>query len=135
MSRRARQNRLMPEAALAPSRIPRRLRVEGQLLQAVASGLTGLNDPRLNNVGVTRVQLTDDLQFARIFVRLSFGDDSEQRRRALMAGLKSATSRLRRAVGGTVQLRYTPTLRFIYDEGPDAAQRVDEILTELKEGE
>jgi hypothetical protein len=46
--------------------------------------------------------------------------------------MDAAAGRLRRHVGQRLALRYTPELRFVYDEGPDAAHRVDELLSEIR---
>lgn len=128
---------VLPAIAEPEQRVPRRLRVEGDLLQALIVGLRELRDPRVAAVNVTRVEMTDDLQLARIFVRQgglvdpSAGQD-EAGRQALILGLKAATKRLRRHVGGELSLRYTPELRFMYDDGLDAAARVDELLAEIQ---
>ena len=114
--------------------MPRRLRVEGDLHHWLATALSELRDPRLESASITRVQMTDDLQLARIHVRLGVGvEDGAAPRKELMRGLRSATGRLRRAVAQHLGLRYAPELRFVYDEGPDATRRVDDLLAEIRQ--
>ncbi|MBW2524582.1 MAG: 30S ribosome-binding factor RbfA [Deltaproteobacteria bacterium] len=98
----------------------------------LSAALRKLHDPRLRASGVTRVRLTDDLRLARVFVRLSYGEDEPERRAELMRAIGAAANRLRRHVGQRLALRYTPELRFAYDEGPDAQRRVDELLSEIR---
>jgi ribosome-binding factor A len=135
-SKRRGNNEVLPAIAEPEERVPRRLRVEGELHQALAVALRELRDPRVAAVHVTRVQMTDDLQLARIYVRhgglLPAVAEDDAKRRELMLGLRAASTRLRRRVGGQLALRYTPELRFMYDEGLDAAARVDELLAEIE---
>jgi ribosome-binding factor A len=88
---------------------------------------------RLAGVLVSRVELTDDLQSAKVHVRHEFGADDAASRRALLKGLQAASGRLRRDVARTMGLRVVPTLRFFYDESPDAERRIEELLREIKD--
>jgi ribosome-binding factor A len=106
-------------------RVASRMREELMLL------LRGLSDPRLVGAVITRVELTDDLAFARIFVRqeLVSPDDATQKR--MLRGFDAASGRIRQQVGKALALRHAPELRFQYDSGQDAAMRVEEILHEI----
>jgi ribosome-binding factor A len=109
------------------------MRVATQLLHYLAEHLRELADPRLFGASVTRVEMTDDLGLARVFVRLGVGaEDDRDGRRQLLSGLASAAGRLRGGVGRALGLRYTPDIRFHYDEGPDATARVEELLAEIR---
>jgi ribosome-binding factor A len=90
-----------------------------------------LSDPRLHDVFVTRVELTDDLQIAKVFVRLQTGDSPESRARALQ-GLRSAGKLLRKGVRDAVDLRRLPELRFAIDEGQDAQAKIDALQAEIE---
>lgn len=131
--RRRRRDEVLPELAQPEERVPRRLRVEGDLHQQLAVALRELDDPRLDEVVITRIQMTDDLQLAKVYVRgkVELADEPDVPK-TLLRGLRAATGRLRAHVGRTLSLRYTPELRFRYDEGLDAARRVDELLAEIK---
>jgi len=133
MSRRNdRRPNVLPALAEPERAIPRRVRVEGQLLAELLAVLQTLEDPRLNALVVTRVQVTDDLQLAKVYVHTRVGTDGEDdQEQAIMRGLKSAAGRLRRHVGRTLQLRYTPQLRFYYDHGVNNSRRVAELLDEI----
>jgi ribosome-binding factor A len=95
--------------------------------------LRSLSDPRLQGVFVSRVEMTDDLQTAKVFVRHEqAGALTMQARKALLKGFEAASGRLRRDVSRAVAHRRSPELRFIYDEGQDSAHRVEEILREIR---
>ncbi len=122
---------MLPEVA-APSRgVPRRLRVERDLHERLAVALRHLRDNRVNGAVITRVELTDDLAFARIYVRSPLDQDVEPK--ALIHTLKLASSRLRREVGRGMALRKAPELRFIHDSGLEAAERVEALLEEIRQ--
>jgi len=84
-----------------------------------------LRDPRLAFVSVTRVQVSPDLRYARIFVS-HLGDDES--RRHILPTLQGASGFLRRELGRRTDLRYLPELQFLYDEGLEAAQHMDALL-------
>lgn len=121
---------LIPGMSMPESGVPRRVRVERDLQQELARALRQLGDPRLRTASVTRVQLTDDLAFARVYVRSGPEVDSDER--SLMKAIKAVSGRLRGHVGRTMQLRKAPELRFIYDAGLEAQERVDAILEEIR---
>ena len=87
-----------------------------------------LKDPRIGFVTVTRVEVTPDLRTARIYVGVL---GTEKQRTTSLAGLKQGAGFLRRALGRTLRLRYTPELLFQYDEGLEASDRVAKLLAEI----
>jgi ribosome-binding factor A len=112
------------------SRRPRR--VAEAIRSTVAEALTGvLADPGLAGVVVTEVSVSDDLMQARIGVRRLVDDGRPESRKRLVERLEHAQGRIRRLLGPRLDLRRVPELRFVFDEGPDARHRVDEILREI----
>lgn len=90
-----------------------------------------VDDPRFAAVVVTVVTVTDDLMIANIGVRLLVADDDEKQRRNIIERLRRAAPRLRRVITPRLELKRAPELRFHYDVGPDAQQRVTELLREV----
>jgi ribosome-binding factor A len=118
---------------IKPTGVKRSVRVAERVREEIARALArDLSDPRLEHVVVTRVEVPDDLSLSRIFVRLATGSDDEPARARLLAGLNAAKGLLRKQVGKSVGLRRAPELRFQYDEGQDASQRIDRILHEIE---
>jgi ribosome-binding factor A len=83
-------------------------------------------------VVVTGVEVSDDLMIAKIGVRLLVADDDQKQRRDIVDRLRRASPRLRRAITPRLELKRAPELRFHYDTGPDAHQRVSELLREVE---
>jgi ribosome-binding factor A len=113
------------------SSVKRATRVAVRLQEELAAALRALGDPRLAGVLVSRIEMTDDLQSARVYVRREQGGDPKAVKAALKA-LGAAAGRLRKSAGQALGLRYTPELRFFYDESLDAVSRVEELLREVK---
>lgn len=90
--------------------------------------LTELQDPRIENVTVTYVEVSPDLRNAKIHVSI-MGTESQQQ--LAMHGLKSASGFLQRRVGDRIDTRYTPKIRFVLDKGVKNAVEVTRILQEV----
>jgi ribosome-binding factor A len=115
------------------STVKRSVRVAERVREEIARALVrDLGDPRLSNAVITRVEMPDDLQLARVLVRLAVGNDDAAARKRLLAGLAAASGLLRKRVGKNVGLRRAPELRFQYDDGQDASARVEELLREIQ---
>jgi ribosome-binding factor A len=87
----------------------------------------GLKDPRVGFVTITRVEATPDLRTARVLFSV-LGDKAQKEK--TLAGLQAAAGYIRREIGRRIQIRYTPELKFQYDIGIDATDRVARILEE-----
>lgn len=73
-----------------------------------------LTDPRIELLTtVSRVEVTSDLQIARVYVNVPGGDANE---RKTMAALESAHGVLQRLVASNVSMRHCPQLVFAIDE-------------------
>ncbi len=81
-------------------------------------------------VSVTDVDVSGDLQHAKIYVSI-YGTD--EAREETMAGLKSATGYVRRELGKRVRLRRTPEVIFIEDRGIERGDRILTLLNHLSQ--
>ena len=91
--------------------------------------LREVRDPRIGSITITDVKLTDDLKSAKIyFVRM--GDDS--RRSEAEEGLQKAAGFLRRELGRRIQLRFVPSISFIYDRSFEYGDRIDKLLSDVR---
>lgn len=104
----------------------RQQRVQELLFQEL-SILVGneLEDPELSLMTVTNVVVSRDLRNAKIYVH---HDDSETSRRVVLRRLGKATPYIRRQLAQRLTLRVVPELTFHYDDTPERAARVDELL-------
>jgi ribosome-binding factor A len=114
---------------------PRRtLRVSGLVQSHLTTALAReLADPELSTLVVTHVDVSKDLSIATARVRRLSVVDGPEMRKSVLRRLKRAVPRLRRALGPALKLRRVPDLRFIYDDGQDAHDRVGELLREIEE--
>ena len=90
-------------------------RINEEIQRELAEQLRRLKDPRVSQVGmvsVTRVDTTGDLRYAKVYI--SVLDKTQEK--DVLKGLKSASGFLRRELGRSLQLRYTPELQFIADD-------------------
>lgn len=90
-----------------------------------------ISDPRLQQIFVTDVKVDRELAFADVFVSAIEGSE---RSAEILAGLKSASGYLRRALAGRIELRTFPRLRFHWDPTPEKADHIEKLLAQLKEG-
>lgn len=91
-----------------------------------------IQDPALQDVTITKVEVTHDLSFARIYFTV-LGDDQIKARNAAVAGFDRAMPFLRSRVGEEVPLRTVPELGFRFDKGIENAMRLEEIFASLPE--
>lgn len=107
---------------------PRRLRINTQLQSELAQLVRGeLSDPRVAGVTVTAVDVSPDLRNARVSVSV-LGDDAQLAE--AIAGLGSATGRLRHALGSRLRLRHVPQLQFVADVALRRGDRVHALIRE-----
>ncbi len=104
-------------------------RQEETLREKVATVLLDhLSDPRIGFVTVTRVELSRDRRTAQVFFTV-LGTDEQ--RRTTERALKSAAPAIQERIGRTLTIRFTPSLRFVYDETVEIESRVRGVIDGL----
>ena len=107
-------------------------RVAELVRQTVGAFLTGdVRDPRIGFVTVTGVEVTADLSHAN--VQVSVMGTEEEKTRSL-EGLASAARFLRAQLSKELTLRTSPELHFRLDRGLEHAQRINQVLKDLRSG-
>ena len=101
-------------------------KIDELLRTLIAEEVVELKDPRIGLVTITAVDTSPDLLSATVYFTV-MEDDGET-----LAGLRSASARVRSRVAGRVRLRHMPELLFEPDVRAEAALRVSELLTELE---
>ena len=110
----------------------RKARLADVILDVLARAVREeVRDPRVGFVTLTGVEVSTDMQHAKVFVS-SIGSDDE--RAASVDGLNHAVPFLRRRVAAEARLRHTPELRFILDESIERGFRVEKILGDIRGG-
>jgi ribosome-binding factor A len=90
--------------------------------------LAELNDPRVRDVTVTYVEVSGDLRFAKVHVSV-MGDDGQQQ--LSLRGLQSAAGFLQSKIAQRIDLRYTPRLTFILDQGVKHSIEISSLLKQV----
>ena len=88
-----------------------------------------VNDPRLDSVYVTDVTIDRELDYANIYVS-SLGGQSQADE--ILEGLQTASGFIRYTLSQEIELRAMPKLRFYWDETPERADRIEELLSEIR---
>lgn len=87
-----------------------------------------VKDPRVGFATITRVAVTEDLSYAKVYVSV-YGD--EKTKKDTLKGLKNSGGFLRRRLGQMLRIRAVPELRFILDENAEHAIRISKIIDDL----
>jgi ribosome-binding factor A len=110
---------------------PRTRKLGESVREALATVLaTEIQDPRLDFVTITGVQVSKDLHVADVYVTTHGGPD---RYEALLAGMKSADNRLRAGLARRVSMQFIPELRYHLDTSVDEGMRIHEALKHVPE--
>jgi len=91
--------------------------------------LFNVKDPRVKNVTVLDVEMSPDLQAAKITISI-MGDEKEQK--LCLHGLNSARGFLQSQIADHLQMRYTPILSFVQKSADDQSLKTAEILDEVR---
>jgi ribosome-binding factor A len=91
-----------------------------------------IKDPRIGFVTVTDVEVTGDLQQAKVYISV-LGD--EEQRENTLKGLAKAKGFIRTEIGNRIRLRKTPEIIFEWDESIDYGNRIDTLLHQLHKDE
>lgn len=86
-------------------------------------------DQRLVFVSITAVDVSPDLQHAKVF--FSYLGPAEQVE-AVQMSLSRASGSIRRHVARQMQMRKTPDFVFIYDDSLSASARLEATLEEIR---
>jgi len=107
-------------------------RIDHELQRELARLIsTELKDPRLGFVTVTRVEITNDLQRAKVYV--SIIGDRHVAGQSMLA-LENARGFLRGELGRAVALRHTPELTFVEDRTTEKAIALSKVLAQTAQG-
>jgi ribosome-binding factor A len=87
--------------------------------------IKGIKDPRLSDVVITYVEVTDDLKQAKVFYWSSGSKENS------LAGFESATGFLQRELRQRLKLRFIPKLRFLLDHSFHYRDKIEKILKDI----
>ena len=103
-------------------------RINEEIQRELSSLIRTVKDPRVHGlVSITAVDTTPDLRYAKIFVSVLDKSDVKE----VVKGLRSAGGYLRRELGRSRQLRYTPELTFVADDSIAEGAHILELIEKL----
>ncbi len=94
--------------------------------------LREIKDPRIGFVTITRVKVSKDLRFVKVYFSV-LGDQSV--RADSLTGLNSAKGFVRRELGRRLRLRYVPDIVFSFDPSLEHMSRLAELIHQIHEDE
>lgn len=115
------------------NRYARSDRVSGLIQETISDILKRhINDPRLKMTIITSVRMSPDLKMARIYFSTSGG---KNRVRDAQTAFQRALGFIRRELGKELELRYTPALKFFYDDSYDYGEKIDHLLKSIEKND
>ena len=108
---------------------PRARRVAEQIRQELAAiVMREMKDPRVAGVSFTAVDVTSDLEHAKVWFTL-YGKDHD----ACQRGLSHAAGFLRSELAQRMRMRTVPKLSFLYDESVERGARLSHLIDQAVE--
>lgn len=103
-------------------------RVNEEIARELMYILKDVKDPRISKcfISITRTETTADQKYCKVHYSVMNGDVKE-----VKAGLKSALGFIRHELSSRLDLRNTPELNFVYDEGMEHGARISELLKNI----
>ena len=105
-------------------------RINDDIQRILSDRLRQVKDPRVSGQGmitITRVDTTGGLRYAKVWLSVYGLKDEKEFKK----GLKSASGWLRRELGSTLKLVYTPELVFEVDHSIEYGAKISGILDNL----
>ena len=107
-------------------------RINEEIQRELSDLIRSLKDPRVQTlISITRVDTTPDLRYSKIYISVM----DEEKQKDAMRGLRSAGGWLRRELGSSLQLRYTPELVFELDDSLKYGAHMFDLLEKLERQE
>lgn len=90
--------------------------------------LRDIQDPRVSGVTVTYVEVSGDMQQAKVHVSIM---GTEAKQKLCLKGLQNAAGFFQRKIADRIQTRYTPRVLFVLDKGVKNSILVEKLLREV----
>ena len=101
-------------------------RIDEEMKKEISHIITyDLKDPNITGlIRVTKVKVSGDLKYAKVYVSMLNAKDNKQ----VLAALKKSAGFVRTEVAKRINLRTTPEIIFIFDDSIEYGARIDTIL-------
>ena len=105
-------------------------RINDDIRRVLAEKLREVKDPRVQQgsmLTVTHTDTTNDLRSCKVYISVLGEYDAKQMRK----GLQSVSGWLRRELGSSLDLRYTPELTFVMDDSIAHGAYINKLISDL----
>lgn len=96
--------------------------------ELLAKEILAAADERFQFVSITGVMVTNDLREAKVYWVVT---DPQNRRALVEDAFEKAKGHFRSSLAKKLEARYTPMLKFFYDETLDASEEVERLIAEM----
>lgn len=106
----------------------------GRVNEEIRKALSQIIDYEVKNpdvtgmISVTKVKVTPDLKYAKVYVSILNAKNNEK----TLEGLKASSGFIRSSLAKKVNLRITPELVFEYDDSLEHGERIESLLKQIK---
>ncbi|MBD3401622.1 30S ribosome-binding factor RbfA [candidate division GN15 bacterium] len=105
-------------------------RLSGQILRDISELFhTDMPVPGNGMLTFTRVTLTDDLRYAKVYYSYL---GSEEDRALVARYLEQEKNHVRSRIGRNLRVRHIPELTFVFDKSIEDSIRIEQLLNEIK---
>jgi ribosome-binding factor A len=107
-------------------------RTNEDILRELSAILREMKDPRIADalLSVVKVDVSRDLSSCRVYVSSMSGIEAAQK---AVETLKSASGFIRRELGGRLEMRHIPELRFVADGSIEHSASIFRLLHQLED--
>ena len=108
-------------------------RINEDIRLCLSGLLRQVKDPRVQQgdlISIVRTETTGDLRYCTVYLSVYGKIDEKEFRR----GLRSCSGWLRRELGSSLSLRYTPELQFVLDHSIEHGEHISRMLKDLDLG-
>ena len=96
--------------------------------ELLAKEILNAADDRFQFVSITSVIVTNDLREAKVYWVVT---EPEARKSLVEGAFEGAKGHFRSALAKKLEARYTPDLKFFYDDTLDTSDEVERLITEM----
>ncbi len=105
-------------------------RVQEALRQEISKIVQGeMKDPRIGFITITKVDLTKDLRYAKVYFSV-LGEDKDKK--LALKGLANAKGYIKGLLADRIKLRFMPEIVFVVDESIEHPKHIYGILDKIK---
>lgn len=104
-------------------------RIDEELKKEISNIISfKLKNPNITGmISVTKVKVTTDLKFAKVYVSIL----NSKNLKDTLAGLKKSSGFIRTEVAKRINLRTTPEIIFVLDDSIEYGAKIDSILKDI----